>query len=568
MKKIQAKKTESAAAVIGKVISASEESVSVYIPRGSKFASSRNNFLLLKREARAAGKEISVESVDDEVLELAATSGLKAVNPFRGRRQRAVSDMVAVNAPPPAAEGEQEAPDEKSVPSAIGDASEVVDESEGEDKPFVLPEAGGRKRKRPRVRRPALAGLRLRRERAGGRIDEGMPRDIEVKEGSRMPARMKRMLVVAGGIGAVGTIVAILFFVLPRVTIVLNFEKTPWSFVGSLAVSSDINQSRFVGDTIELRGVSFIEERNMTKNYPASGREFVERKAKGTMIVYNAYSSEEQQLVATTRFVTPDGKIYRTDRDIVVPGANIEEGAIIPSSTTVPVTADEAGEEYNIGPVPRFRIPGFQSTPKYDGFYGESVEPMTGGFVGERMVPTDEDKEKARADIIRALEDAVQTALRLNLPDDITVLDGAYRFSLTEEIIDEGASDSDTFTMTARGEGRVIGFRESELADVVRIRVEDEAGVSLAARSFNVEYGAPEVNETGTAMTVAVRIDSEWTQPFDVLQFKKDAMGRNETELKELAFSIPGIQGMEARFWPIWVTRVPDKENRIIVDVE
>ena len=96
MKKIYVTKQESAASVISKVLKSKDETVVLYVPRGTKFAASRNNFVLLKRETRAAKRAVMVESVDDDVLELAATSGFKAVNPFLGKRRRAVSDIVVV----------------------------------------------------------------------------------------------------------------------------------------------------------------------------------------------------------------------------------------------------------------------------------------------------------------------------------------------------------------------------------------------------------------------------------------------------------------------------------------
>src|SRR3989344_9564257 len=95
-KKIHATKTESAASVIGKVLNSPDDEVTLYIPKGASFGKSRNDLLLLKREARVVGKVILIESVDEDILELAATSGLKAVNPFLGKKQKAVSDIVVM----------------------------------------------------------------------------------------------------------------------------------------------------------------------------------------------------------------------------------------------------------------------------------------------------------------------------------------------------------------------------------------------------------------------------------------------------------------------------------------
>ena len=54
----------------------------------------------------------------------------------------------------------------------------------------------------------------------------------------------------------------------------------------------------------------------------------MERKASGQIIVYNAYNDNNQKLIKNTRFETPDGKIYRIQASIIVPGTKVEEGKI------------------------------------------------------------------------------------------------------------------------------------------------------------------------------------------------------------------------------------------------
>src|SRR3989344_8920056 len=95
-KKIYLTKTDSLASVVGKIVKVKEEEIVLYTPRGTEFAASRTNFILLKREVATAGKSIVIESIDDDALELADTAGIKSINPFLRRRQRAVSDIVAV----------------------------------------------------------------------------------------------------------------------------------------------------------------------------------------------------------------------------------------------------------------------------------------------------------------------------------------------------------------------------------------------------------------------------------------------------------------------------------------
>ena len=558
-KKIHAAKTESAASVIGKVLNSPDDEVILYVPKGGTFGKSRNDFLLLKRETRVIGKVVEIESVDDDILELAATSGLKAVNPFLGKKQKAVSDIVVMKEESPLG----------------GRRIVTTDEYEGKE------EEGAHKDAKP-VEVPVTSGRRFwfhlprRKEKKSFGLDDGGASSLEDYEEAKEDAslktkrerkKLKWSTIIAGILGLVIVFVILATWVFPRVTVALNFEKKDWAFVGSLNVGTAITDNEFANDTIDLRGMSFSEKKNFTESYPATGEEFVERRAKGTMIVYNAYSSEPQELVERTRFTTPDGKIYRMDRGVTVPGAIVVGGEITPSSVEVTVTADEPGEEYNIDPVPRFRIPGFQGTPKYDGFYGESKEPITGGFVGERKIATESDIASARENIIKTLEDSAKTQLFLNLPEGTKVIDETYKFEITDEVVDEGSSDSDTFSITIYGEAKIIVFLEEELVEVFEDRVEDENGVDLIPKEYSVEYGEPRVNDAGNGFSVAISVDSTWVRPFDMEQFKSSAAGKSKEELETLIFTIPGVDGGKVSFWPFWVGRVPDKPERVFVDV-
>ena len=560
-KKIHATKTESAASVIGKVLNSPDDEVVLYIPKEANFGRSRNDFLLLKREARVIGKVVVIESVDDDILELAAISGLKAINPFLGKKQRAVSDIVSVRdsvgtvsrSIKTTDEGDETAP-------TYAEVAKPIDTVEKFEKRFGF----GLPKRKPKptfdMSEPELDEEFWKRELHAVDTTVGSKRE-------KKKFRIKWSTILFGALGIVIVFVILATWVFPKVTVALDFERRDWDFVGSLNVGTSITGNDFTDDTVNLRGMSFSEKKNFTETYPATGEEFVERKANGTMIVYNAFSSEPQQLVEKTRFTTPDGKIYRIDRGVTVPGAHVVDGKITPSSIEVSITADEFGEEYNIGPVPRFRIPGFQGTPKYEGFYGESKGSMTGGFVGERKIATEEDIALAKENIVKTLEDVAKTQLFLNLPKGTKIIDGTYKFEITDEVIDEGSSDSSTFAITIYGEAKIIVFLEEELLDIFGDRVEDEAGVDLSVKEYVIEYGEPRLNDAGDGFSVAISVDSAWVRPFDVDQFKTSAVGKGKKELQSLIFTIPGVTGGRVSFWPFWVGRVPDKVDRVFVDV-
>ena len=93
-KKIYVNKNDEAALVIERVMDSEATELVLSIPKFSKFGQSESNFHLLKKEADALEKNISIESVDEKVLELAAASDLPAANPFFANPDRQFSDII------------------------------------------------------------------------------------------------------------------------------------------------------------------------------------------------------------------------------------------------------------------------------------------------------------------------------------------------------------------------------------------------------------------------------------------------------------------------------------------
>ncbi len=114
---------------------------------------------------------------------------------------------------------------------------------------------------------------------------------------------------------------------------------------------------------------------------PSQGTTHAETKASGSITVYNEYSDASVKLIKNTRFQTPDGLVFRTPAEVVVPG---KKGSA-PGQVNVMVVADAAGEKYNIAPVSRFTLPGLASSPgMYAKVYAKSTASFSGGFVGDQ----------------------------------------------------------------------------------------------------------------------------------------------------------------------------------------
>ncbi|OGY59847.1 MAG: hypothetical protein A3B23_00355 [Candidatus Colwellbacteria bacterium RIFCSPLOWO2_01_FULL_48_10] len=549
MTKIYVDKNDTAASIVEKIIDAGDATLLLYVPRFTKLASSVNNFRLLKREIDASGKSVEIESVDDDVLEMSKTVGIKSGNPFFKKNRRAVSDIVMVSEP---------APRINVVHRRHNEPAHVHSEPEAE-----TDEA-------PEIAQP-VRERRHRKSFASPQIN--LPK-FSVK------SALSGIVVV--GI-LVGTAVAATV-ILPKADIGITMDKINWDFNGSLYASTSVKDAVFSSGQARVPGVLLEKNKNMTAGYPATGSESVQRKAAGTITIYNGYSSDPQPLVKDTRFSSPDGKIFRITKALTIPGAKIIDNKIVPSAVEADVIADKAGAEYNIAPA-SFKVPGFQGTPKYDGFYGESKGAMTGGLIGVIKVATATDMANAKTAITKSVDNALRSEIALIVPQDIKILDGATRFTVTKIDTDKNADEAGNFKLTAYANIKMIGFRENDALLALEARLAEDVRLDLirkgsltASEAGNIidltlkegyafTYGAPKIDFDKKDMSISLKLHSVWTRAIDLEKFKAAIGGKKQKELASGPLPSPGIKSMNIKLWPFWVRTIPSNPAKISLDV-
>jgi hypothetical protein len=303
--------------------------------------------------------------------------------------------------------------------------------------------------------------------------------------------------------------------------------------------------------------------------FESTGSQSGAGKAAGKIVIYNEFSSDSQPLVATTRFETDDGKIFRITKGVVVPGFSKVGEETKPGAIEVDVVADKPGEEYNIGPA-SFKIPGFKGGPKYDKFHAESTKAMEGGSKGEGLAVTSED-------IATAKEELVAEAKKESLEDLKTRLgDGRYFFEDTA-LFDVASSSSSQsvgsqaqkFTYTVNVKGRVLSFQQEDVKELVR-RNEKAEGAGLARIDFEkgINYILSESDVEKGFLKFEAKTDFDSTVPVDLSDFEKGTLGKNSAELENLIKNYPAVKSADVNFWPFFVNRVPMSENRVKVEIQ
>lgn len=354
---------------------------------------------------------------------------------------------------------------------------------------------------------------------------------------------------------------------LPRVNIKIATKKTDWTYVEAVTAGKNIGAIDIGAKLIPAE--IFRERKNFNFSFAATGKKYVEKKARGTITIYNTYSSAPQPLVVNTRFVAPDGKIFRLEKSVTVPGAKIEGGKIIASSIGAAVLAEKAGPAYNIGPAPRFSIPGLASdAAKFKAIYAESKEPMQGGFVGEQAFPTDDDIKKGRDQGSKGLKDTIDSFLSLEIPPAFKSIDGNKQFRIIKEQVTSDVDEKGNFGFYLEAESTVIAFRESDVLDLMKNLAKSALGDSFEMKDYKIEYGAGRPDFGSGKISFAVNMSGRFWQPVDIDDFRRKVSGKKEQDLRSLVFSLPGVEKATIAFWPFWVKSAPNDLKRITVEVE
>lgn len=301
---------------------------------------------------------------------------------------------------------------------------------------------------------------------------------------------------------------------------------------------------------------------------PTTGLKDVKNKAHGTIVIYNAYSSSPQILVKNTRFETPNGKIYRIPDRITVPGANVIEGEIKPSSIEAEVFADEPGEDYNIG-LTDFTIPGFKGSKKYEKFYARSKTIMDGGFVGIASVVLREDIDEAKTSLREELEKKLKAQMEESVPKELFMPDDGMHILVREQEVSAGAGEvADRLSVKMKGvlEG-VIMSRDNLKAAIVESYYGTGMSEKIELANFDdLNIRAEEIDfEKGEAKLV-VQGKAHFVWSFDRQKLSAELASADRKNRLSVFKDYSAIERAEIIFVPSWWPLFPSESDDIRIE--
>ncbi len=444
------------------------------------------------------------------------------------------------------------------------------------DGDFETPAGEGRAAISPRRRRTAAASTRKRAVKRSASSAAQHDRDFEevatplrarprisIDAATHAPRRVNlyRRLALSFFAATVLVIGVIIFFTFQHTSITVAQDAIPLAAQFSAIVAND---AAAVTASTSTSSVSQVFQGMVTTVTTSTEKTFVPSvtsdkpgKSHATIMVHNT-GALPQSLVATTRFLSESGVLFRAVNAVIVPAHGLVKAEI---------AADKLGADGDVLPG-KFTIPGL-SAAQQKIVYGESSASAHGGN-GKIGVVSQADIDKASEAVRKNLFEIGQNTLTaVKVPDGDELLYTPVNIKVESSA--KAGDKVDQFTVTVSGTMAFVAYpKASVFAAADRevqnklptpyhkmVFVNDAPIVSLQSIDVATKIAVLQIYREGKAL-----LDAR-SAAFQSAQF----IGRSKQEIIDQIKTIKGVKDVQVTMFPMWLDRAPKVPERIQVEI-
>lgn len=379
----------------------------------------------------------------------------------------------------------------------------------------------------------------------------------DVKKG--FPMKIYRKLAVGFIVVALLAVATIVYFVLVRAEILLVLKAGDTKPVYTLSIY-DRGEDYVIPDNA-VRGLVKVVELEQSKVYPVAGTEVIGQEVIGTITIVNNYD-KNQPLVATTRLLAPDGRLYRLTNSVMVPAG---------SNLAVKVYGDKVDASMAITVDTKLTLPGL-----WEGLQDKIYANAAAGSViyqeKKKKIITQAEVDAAQADIKQALLQAAKDGLDESYASYDRRLYQVQDDSLKYQLVGEVGEEKDQLAMTVTGSVVIVVFTESSFYDLAKAKVESSLSDQqqlVNLKPTNFEYKLTQVDLERAIAEVEIILAAE-------VSFKSDASVVDKQKLVNLLQKqaesylqgLPEVQSFQIKISPSFVHKMPSLVDRIKIDIK
>jgi hypothetical protein len=303
---------------------------------------------------------------------------------------------------------------------------------------------------------------------------------------------------------------------------------------------------------------------------PSTDKKTLSVAATGQVILYNEYSQGSYSLAKGTRLIAANGKTYRLDRAVVIPGYKKSGKDIVPGSVQTTITASEPGEASNIDRSD-FTLPGFSGTPQYTKIYGRSKTALSGGVSGTVYTLPATAADSAASTLKDKLQASLLAKAKVQVPDGYLLYEKATVFT-PDDVVQVPYSREETVPISISGSLTAYLIKEDTLTRAItKGFVSQYAGEPVRIPQLGSMTLAPQttlVPASDTSMTFTLSGGGQIVWQVTTSDIAKLIAGQRKKEIDRLLADVIGIDQADVVLKPFWKQSFPEDTARITVLVK
>jgi len=535
-------------AIIDKVETCSEKIVALVLPKRATVLQSTVNMRLLKRSADSAGKSVVLITNDPALLPLAGIAGLHTAKNLQSKPE-VPPEPVRGKVSKPVESGEQEPDlDSEDNPTTLDHHRSIGELAAAHslDEPEIIDLEDQETDKKP----------------SGKMAKPAKDKRLKVPDFDRF--RLRLLLIAGGGI-ALLVFLVLAISVLPKATITVKTTSVPVSAEFSLTTSD--TAKALDKESKVIPAVLKTSDQTVEKQVQATGQQNNGEKATGTIRLTNCTTGSTSVTVPAGTGISASGLTYITKTSATMENSYFSGGSctsVADSYEDVAVVAQTGGAKYNIAPT-SFTVTGFSVVK------ASSSASMTGGSDNIIAIVAQSDLDKVKQEITSESSDTFSKSFA-----DSLAAEGLYFLSSTLKLSDPQVSSSpavgqpaSTASVKVKVTYSALSVKKDDLTKAVTDELNKQVDKNKQKLSTNDVLEGITINvENQTSPTVVTLDISQTTTAvpiIDMAAIKKQAAGQKTSTIKSSLSSVAGVEGVEVKLSPFWVSKAPKNVAKITV---
>lgn len=562
--------------IYDKLVKQRIKNIYLVIPHRAVIFHSAINLKILKRKAEDLGKKLFIITNDPNGFNLAKRVGFDVSEKLEGGNPALVSGKFRENT-----EGEI-TPLKASVNSLNEDSPSRRDE-----KKFSISEL---------VKRGAKSFQILPKNLTLSKKDP----DSKKKGGEKnknslvLIAPNKKALFTLVAVSVI-ILMAISYIALPGATLVLT-PKSKVIEVPKNVILADVEKNRAELDTrpsnmIASYGIQTKIDKVFT--FQATGKDTQGGKNSTGKIKIENTSATDWPLVPKTRFQSPDGIVYRSTSQVVVPGGSVSKPGILEMQVTAdPIDAfgQAVGDRGNLKNGVKFFLPAL-SAENQKKIFAVADGDFAGGVTNVVTFISNEDITAAKAKMETELKASAEAELKAIVEKKnqsqntrLALITGKNLIDTTSPtiIIPPNIQGQHLNSFDVKGSMTASGtaYDLDELLDILKkeIRLKKNPEKSLASiDEGSLTYKVVDVDKTLKKTTITATIQG--IEEFEVSpnkengerlikEIKDSVVGKDITVARDFIQNLPAIEKVEIKSWPAWAPTLPSVPDNIQIEIK